>query len=90
MPATSTYLLDYAPAEAERLLFLAELLAPEVRAACERGGLRPGGKAIDVGCGPLGALTVLQQIVGPGVRSSGLMPTPPQSRPRGRSSIAWE
>ena len=65
MPVTSTYLLDYVPVEAERLLFMAQLLAPEVRATCERAGLSAGGRAIDVCCGPIGSLVALQEVVGP-------------------------
>jgi SAM-dependent methyltransferase len=65
MPITSTYLLEYTPAEADRLLAMAGLMAPEVRSACGRAGLQPGGRAIDVGCGPLGALTTLREMVGP-------------------------
>lgn len=65
MTATSTYLLDHLPVEADRLVFMADLLAPEVRASCARAGLGPGGRAVDVGCGPLGSLGVLSEIVGP-------------------------
>jgi hypothetical protein len=39
MPVTSTYLLDDMPVELDRLLSVAEALAPEVRATCERAGL---------------------------------------------------
>jgi len=66
MTATATYLLDDLPVDLDRLIHVAEILAPEVRAACQRGGLRPGGRALDAGCGPLGALAVLHDIVGPG------------------------
>ena len=65
MPVTSTYLLDDLPVEIDRLISVAEVLAPEVRATCERAGLGHGGRAVDVGCGPLGALGVLGDIVGP-------------------------
>lgn len=36
-----------------------------VEEACQRVGLGPGSKVIDVGCGPLGALPTLARIVGP-------------------------
>jgi SAM-dependent methyltransferase len=65
MTATATYLLDDVPVELDRLIGVAEILAPEVRAACQRAGLQAGGRALDVGCGPLGAITVLRDIVGP-------------------------
>lgn len=48
-----------------RLLKVAERRAEDVREACRRVGLEPGARAIDVGCGPLGALGVLAEIVGP-------------------------
>ena len=76
MSTTSTYLLEYAPVEADRLLAMAELLAPEVRATCERAGLRLGGRAIDVGCGPLGALVALHGTVGAGGEVVGIDANP--------------
>lgn len=36
-----------------------------VKDACERVGLRPGDKVVEVGCGPLGALPALAEVVGP-------------------------
>src|SRR5947209_2278652 len=65
MPTNSTYLLDYLPVEVDRLLFMAQLLGPEVRATCERAGLTAGGRAVDVGCGPIGSLAALHDVVGP-------------------------
>jgi SAM-dependent methyltransferase len=72
MTATATYLLDDVPVDLDRLIGVAEILAPEVRAACQRAGLRAGGRALDVGCGPLGALAVLRDMVGPGGRVVGI------------------
>jgi len=72
MPATATYLLDDVPVDLDRLINVAEILAPEVRSGCQRAGLRPGGRALDVGCGPLGALAVLRDIVGPGGQVVGI------------------
>jgi SAM-dependent methyltransferase len=66
MTATATYLLDDVPADLDRLIGVAEMLAPEVRSACQRAGLRLGGRALDAGCGPLGPLAVLRDITGPG------------------------
>jgi ubiquinone/menaquinone biosynthesis C-methylase UbiE len=37
----------------------------QVRDACRRIALRPGDRVIDIGCGPLGALQVLRDVVGP-------------------------
>jgi len=63
--AASTYLLEDLPVDIDRLIFVAEVLAPEVRAACQRAGLQVGSRALDAGCGPLGALAVLREMVGP-------------------------
>jgi SAM-dependent methyltransferase len=51
--------------EVERLVATARLRDPHIRDGLRRTGIRPGDKAIDVGCGPLGALLVLADIVGP-------------------------
>ncbi len=40
--------------------------------ACLRAGLASGGRAIDIGCGPLGALPVLVDLVGSEGRVVGL------------------
>jgi len=64
MAVTSTYLLDYLPIEVDRLVSMARTLAPEVRGVAERAGLRAGGRAIDLGCGPAGALLALREVVG--------------------------
>src|SRR5438034_253065 len=51
--------------EIERLLQVAERYADQARDLCQRAGLQPGGRAVEVGCGPLGALLVLSHVVGP-------------------------
>jgi SAM-dependent methyltransferase len=76
MTATATYLLDDLPVDLDRLINVAEVLAPEVRSACQRAGLRAGGRALDAGCGPLGALAVLRDVVGPGGQVVGLDASP--------------
>jgi SAM-dependent methyltransferase len=40
--------------------------------ACVRAGLGPGGRAIDIGCGPVGALPTLAELVGAEGRVAGL------------------
>lgn len=60
-----TYPLEASPEELQRLITGASLVAEDVRDACRRVGLRAGDKAIDVGCGPAGALSVLAEVVGP-------------------------
>jgi ubiquinone/menaquinone biosynthesis C-methylase UbiE len=51
--------------EADRLTVHARLRDPHVRDGLRRIGIGAGQKAIDIGCGPLGALLVLAEFVGP-------------------------
>lgn len=64
MTAQGSYVLDRSQAELDRLIFISRFLAPVVTDTCRRAGLSAGGRAIDVGCGPLGALETLAGIVG--------------------------
>jgi SAM-dependent methyltransferase len=48
-----------------RLVRLAELQAPNVRDGLRRTDARPGAKVLEVGCGPIGALRELSDLVGP-------------------------
>ena len=65
MSTRTAYVLEPSAAEVDRLLTASRLLAPLVAEACDRAGLGAGGRLIDVGCGPLGALGVLSDLVGP-------------------------
>ncbi len=47
------YVLDPNSEEVARLLAYAQREAEEVRLAARQAGLAVGGRAIDVGCGPL-------------------------------------
>jgi SAM-dependent methyltransferase len=58
------YVLGSSPAERDRLLAQGELFAPEARWLLDRVGLRAGGRAVDIGCGPLGILDLLAERVG--------------------------
>jgi SAM-dependent methyltransferase len=58
------YVLEPNEAEVARLLAYAEREVEQVRLACRQAELAAGGRVIDVGCGPLGALKVLAEIVG--------------------------
>jgi SAM-dependent methyltransferase len=58
------YVFDRGRADQGRLIRSSEGLGAFVTEACARAGLGPGGRAIDVGCGPLGALTILAEVVG--------------------------
>ena len=51
--------------EIERQLRVAERYADQARDLCQRAGLQPGDRVVEIGCGPVGALLVLSQVVGP-------------------------
>ena len=70
--AARGYLLGSSLTERDRLLAQGELFAGEARGLLDRVGVRPGGRAIDVGCGPLGILDLLVERVGPGGEVVGL------------------
>jgi ubiquinone/menaquinone biosynthesis C-methylase UbiE len=55
---------DQTRREHERLSYLARSSNVFAREAFVRAGLQAGARAIDVGCGPLGALPVLAELVG--------------------------
>jgi SAM-dependent methyltransferase len=61
----SRYLLDGSDEDLRRLLKVAELTAEPTRAAFDKIGIKPGWRVIDCGCGPLGALAVMAEMVGP-------------------------
>ena len=70
--------------EVERLVVQARLRDQHIGDGLRRAGIRPGDKAIDVGCGPLGALLVLADLVGPTGTVVGLdMDAPSLQRARG-------
>jgi SAM-dependent methyltransferase len=62
---TRRYLLDSSDEDLQRLLNIAELSAEPTRAAFRKIGIKPGWRVIDCGCGPLGALAVMAEMVGP-------------------------
>jgi ubiquinone/menaquinone biosynthesis C-methylase UbiE len=61
---SGTYVLDSGADELDRLVRAAGLLAPIARSAFAQAGLSSGGRAIDLGCGPLGGLATLHAVVG--------------------------
>jgi SAM-dependent methyltransferase len=71
-PAKTSYLFDRGQADQERLIRSSEALRAFTSEACLRAGLKPGGRAIDIGCGPLGALIALAELVGSDGRVAGL------------------
>jgi SAM-dependent methyltransferase len=67
-----SYLLDGRDPDLARLLRIAEYSAPTLREVFRRIGVTEGWRAIDCGCGPLGALGVLAELVGPTGRAVGI------------------
>src|SRR5262245_30318920 len=66
------YVLSGTDEDLKRLLKISDLVAEFARTAIQRAGVRPGWSAIECGCGPLGALPVLAQAVGPSGRVVGI------------------
>jgi ubiquinone/menaquinone biosynthesis C-methylase UbiE len=66
------YVLDSSDEDLQRLLSIAELSAEPTRTAFRKIGMKPGWRAIDCGCGPLGALAVMAEMVGPEGRVVGI------------------
>jgi SAM-dependent methyltransferase len=69
---SAVYALGSSPDESARLQRQAEELAADSAALLDRVGLRPGQKAIDLGCGPRGILDMLAERVFPAGRVVGL------------------
>jgi SAM-dependent methyltransferase len=59
-----TYTLEPSEAEHARLIAVARRDADQVREMCARAGVGEGARVVDVGCGPVGALLELAEIVG--------------------------
>jgi SAM-dependent methyltransferase len=72
----AVYALGADPAESARLRRQADELAADTRALLDRVVLRPRGLAIDLGCGPHGALDLLAERVRPGGLVVGLDANP--------------
>ncbi len=63
-PLAPQYTLGESDEEHRRLVALASFEADRVVDACRRAGVRPGATAVDLGCGPMGALQALSEVVG--------------------------
>jgi ubiquinone/menaquinone biosynthesis C-methylase UbiE len=61
----ASYVVEMSEAELQRLVSAANAWGNLVRAAAFVAGVRPGYRVIDIGCGPLGALRELAEMVGP-------------------------
>ncbi len=81
------YILEGSDGELRRLLSLSEVTAGPARQAFSRAGLSQGWAAIDCGCGPIGGLAVLAEMVGPAGRVVGVDISEPAVR-RARSAAA--
>lgn len=66
------YILDGNDDDLRRLLGIAEASGEMARAAFRRVGMREGWHAIDCGCGPIGGLAVMAEMVGPAGRVVGV------------------
>jgi SAM-dependent methyltransferase len=81
------YVLDGGDEDLRRLLSIAEVAAETARRAFRRVGIGAGWTAIDCGCGPIGALAVLAEMVGPAGRVVGVDFSEPTIQ-RARSVVA--
>ena len=81
------YVLDGSDEDLRRLLAVSEITAETARRAFGRVGIGEGWTAIDCGCGPLGGLAVLAEMVGPAGRVVGVDFSEPAIQ-RARSVVA--
>jgi SAM-dependent methyltransferase len=81
------YVLDGSDEDLRRLLSISEVTAETARRAFGRVGICEGWTAIDCGCGPLGGLAVLAEMVGPAGRVVGVDFSEPTIQ-RARSVVA--
>lgn len=81
------YVLDGSDADLRRLLSIAEVAGETARRAFGRVGICEGWTAVDCGCGPIGALAVLAEMVGPAGRVVGVDFSEPTIQ-RARSVVA--
>jgi SAM-dependent methyltransferase len=59
------YVLDGSDEDLRRLLRISALLSPTTRTALATVDIGPGWRVVECGCGPLGALPILSELVGP-------------------------
>src|SRR5262249_52436355 len=62
------YILNGGDEDLRRLLGIAETTQEMARSAFRRVGMQQGWQAIDCGCGPIGGLAVMAEMVGPAGR----------------------
>jgi SAM-dependent methyltransferase len=66
------YILDGSDADLRRLMSVSEIFAQDARRSLVGAGVSAGSNVLDCGCGPMGALTVLAELVGPAGRVVGV------------------
>jgi ubiquinone/menaquinone biosynthesis C-methylase UbiE len=81
------YILDGSDQDLRRLLGIAETTREMTRSAFRRVGMQEGWHAIDCGCGPIGGLAVMAEMVGPAGRVVGVDFSEPAIQ-RARSVVA--
>jgi SAM-dependent methyltransferase len=81
------YILDGSDEDLRRLLGIAEVSREMARAGFRRAGMQEGWHAIDCGCGPIGGLAVMAEMVGPAGRVVGVDVSEPAIQ-RARSVVA--
>lgn len=81
------YILDGGDDDLRRLLGVAEATREMARSAFRRVGMQEGWHAIDCGCGPIGGLAVMAEMVGPAGRVVGVDFSEPAVQ-RARSVVA--
>jgi len=81
------YILNGSDEDLRRLLGVAESTREMARSAFRRVGIQEGWHAIDCGCGPVGGLAVMAEMVGPAGRAVGVDFSEPTIQ-RARSVVA--
>ena len=81
------YILDGGDEDLRRLLGVAETTREMARSAFRKVGMQEGWHAIDCGCGPIGGLAVMAEMVGPAGRVVGVDFSEPTIQ-RARSVVA--
>lgn len=66
------YVLDGSDEDLRRLLGISALLASNTRTALASVDIQPGWQVLECGCGPVGALPILSELVGPLGRVAGI------------------
>jgi SAM-dependent methyltransferase len=65
------YIMDGGDEDLRRLLSIGDVIADRARTSLRNVGVEPGWNVVDCGCGPIGGLAVLAEMVGPSGRVVG-------------------